>query len=210
MNFKNDIIYIPFFQTSEEYMALQWQTASENATQEAPTSAALADNNTNHALEQTPSEVHIEDDDEGDNDSMYDEIQNEPSFKGFLQSSSAAQIQRLAMRFEFFTNIPLAGHMSDAHKTMQKYMPSWHETYVVFEDRRVQKEKWLDTEAGFKELSARQKRARAERSYAREYSKWLNSFMEHMEVKLMNYRFCFVERGDEVVLIRKFHGFDPL
>ncbi len=149
-------------------MALRWQTARENATQEASTSAALAENDTNHpsgdALEEPSSEVHVEDDDDGDNDSMYDEIQNEPSFKGFLQSSSAAQIQRLAMRFEFFTNIPLAGHMSDAHKTMQKYMPSWHETYVVFEDRRLPKEKWIDTEAGFKDLSARQKRARAERS----------------------------------------------
>jgi hypothetical protein len=71
----------------------------------------------------------------------------------------------------------------------------WNQMIIIFEDKRSGMEIWKDTSVVFREFSAREKRATAERSYARKQCKILNGMMEGMGEETMDFRFGQLERG---------------
>jgi hypothetical protein len=73
---------------------------------------------------------------------------------------------------------------------------------VIFEDKQPAIEVWNDTSMVFREFSARQKRATAERSYVRQQCKVLNSMLEGIDEETMDFRFGQLESGlDDVGLL---------
>jgi len=78
------------------------------------------------------------------------------------------------------------------------FLDAWKEMIIIFEDeQRLGEEVWNDTCVTFNEFSAREKRQRAERSYARQYAKTLNGFMESFEQRTIHFRFGRLERGPD-------------
>lgn len=120
------------------------------------------------------------------------------TFRNFLDWEESRQIQKLALRKDFFCDIPLPGHMSMAHCEMIDHLWDWKQMIVVFEDYRSEEEVWGDVDMVFREFSARKKRARAERSYSRQQCKVLNMMMKTLGEETMDFRFGqFESREDE-------------
>jgi len=111
------------------------------------------------------------------------------TFRKFLDWEESRQIQKLALRKDFFCNIPLPGHMSVAHCEMIDHLWDWEQMIIVFEDYRSVEEAWGDVGMVFKEFSAREKRTRAERSYSRQQCKCLNMIMKILGEETMDFRF---------------------
>lgn len=80
--------------------------------------------------------------------------------------------------------------MATNHLKMRTLLPEWRETLVVFEDNGVSKG-CLDLKAV--DLTARQKRKRCERGYAREYVQVLQDLAMDAGLDEMVYRFVFLE-----------------
>ncbi|CZS90217.1 uncharacterized protein RCO7_08629 [Rhynchosporium graminicola] len=110
-------------------------------------------------------------------------------FRRFLESPSAHHIQKLAMRKSLVCEIPMLGHMSESQWEMKGLLKSWVELAVVFHDERDLETVWKDVGQRFIDLSARAKRRYAEISYARAYTKALNSMMTANGVAETRYRF---------------------
>ncbi|KAE9364815.1 hypothetical protein N431DRAFT_389147 [Stipitochalara longipes BDJ] len=123
----------------------------------------------------------------------------ESSFPKFLDFPHSQKIQKLALRKDFFCDIPLPGHFSIKHVAILDLLSDWKQLLIVFEDERLGEEIWKDTSVVFKEFTAREKRKRAERSYARQYCKTLNVIMEGYEEKIMDFRFGQLERGADYI-----------
>jgi hypothetical protein len=119
------------------------------------------------------------------------------TFRKFVDWEESQQIQKLAMRKDFFSDIPLPGHMSMAHCQMVDHLWDWTQMIVVFEDYRSVEEAWGDVEMVFREFSAREKRKRAERSYSRQQCKVLNDMMKALGENTMDYRFGQFESGED-------------
>lgn len=191
INFNTDIVYISFFKGRDYFEYPPDEARTDTAAAEA--FAFLED--------------EIEDANHVDENGSLDH--DDPNFVAFLEDPSSAKIQNLAMRTEFEKHLPLTGHMSSTHAQMRICMPEWSKAYIVFEDYRQKRTKWLDTNANFKKLSARQIRKRAERGFARQHAKVLNrmiGIMEGIEVEDLEYLFCFVEPGNEVAFIKRRYG----
>jgi 2EXR family len=119
------------------------------------------------------------------------------TFCKFLDWEESRQIQKLAMRKDFFCEIPLPGHMSMTHCEMVDHLWDWKQMIVVFEDYRSVEEAWGDVGMVFREFSAREKRKRAERSYSRQQCKVLNEMMQSLGQESMDYWFGQFESGED-------------
>jgi len=124
------------------------------------------------------------------------------SFREFLDFKDSQKIQKLALRKNFFCDIPLPGHFSSKHLEMTDSLWDWNQMLVIFEDKRPAIEVWKDTSMVFREFSAREKRATAERSYARQQCKVLNGMLEGIDEETMDFRFGqFESRLDDIGLL---------
>lgn len=134
-------------------------------------------------IEAGPDEHPGQGDADGDDDN---------SFRRFIYSEDAKYIQTLALRKNLICEIPLEGHMSQTHFEMREAMPNWKQAVVVFEDplRRDQSldEAFQNLDLCFRDLSVKEKKRRAERSYARAHLKTINRMMGHWDIEPMNYR----------------------
>ncbi|KAF8850220.1 hypothetical protein BDZ45DRAFT_696903 [Acephala macrosclerotiorum] len=102
----------------------------------------------------------------------------------------AKEIQRLAMPKSLYCELPTRNdgeHMSDQHIRLRGQMPKWREMLIVFEDDAFE-DIWAATEGRFVDMTARQKRRKAERGYARQCAQTLNSMVQE-DMEPMNYRF---------------------
>lgn len=102
------------------------------------------------------------------------------------------EIQRLAMPKSLYCGLPSQNegeHMLTQHEHLRARFPKWREALISFEDLPLE-DMW-DSQAGkFVDLTARQKRKKAERGYARQYTQTLNSMLELGEdLEPMEYRF---------------------
>lgn len=104
----------------------------------------------------------------------------------------AKEIQCLAMPKSLYCELPTRDegeHMSAQHIRLREQMPKWRETLIVFEDDSFE-DIWNATEGRFVDLTARQKRKKAERGYARQYTQTLNNMIQGLEdMEPMSYRF---------------------
>jgi len=115
----------------------------------------------------------------------------EEAFLDFLEGESASKVGRFALRNEFFCNLPGEGHMSVRDYHMRRSMPDCSEFILVFDDERSANICWRDLDMRFEAMSARQKRKRAERGYARQHAKVLNGWSENPVV----YEFVLVQES---------------
>jgi 2EXR family len=132
-----------------------------------------------------------------DTDIVYipDFADREFHFRKFLDFEDSRKIQRLALRKNFFCDIPLPGHFSSSHLEMMDCLWDWNQMIIIFEDERLGEEVWKDTTVVFREFSAREKRKKAERNYVRKYSRVLNGMLEGIEEETMDFRFGRIERS---------------
>lgn len=93
-------------------------------------------------------------------------------FSSFLEDESTVKIHRLALDSNAFLYMPSNDWFSELHQLMRDTMPLWEETYIVINDDRSPNDVWLDTGAGFRELSSRRKRS-AHCAYVRGYTRTL-------------------------------------
>ncbi|CZR56652.1 uncharacterized protein PAC_06541 [Phialocephala subalpina] len=110
----------------------------------------------------------------------------------FGDAGCSKDIQRLAMPKSLYCELPSrteGEHFSTHHVRLRGQMPKWRETLIVFEDDSFE-EIWGAQEGRFVDLTARQKRKKAERGYARQYTQTLNNMVEAVGgLKPMDYRF---------------------
>jgi len=103
----------------------------------------------------------------------------EEAFLDFLECESASKVGRFALRNEFFCNLPGEGHMSEKDYHMRRSMPNCSQFVLVFDDERSTNICWRDLDMRFEPMSARQRRKKAERGYARQYTKVLNGWSDN-------------------------------
>jgi hypothetical protein len=127
------------------------------------------------------------------------------SFRKFLNFEESKKIQKLALRKDLSCQIPLPGHMSMAHFEMIECPEAWRQMIVIFEDERYPKDAWQDVNMEFREFSAKEKRARAERSYARGWCKALSGMVRVVgEETAIDFRFGqFESDRDQVDSIKR-------
>lgn len=116
----------------------------------------------------------------------------EQQFPRFLVCASAKKIERLAMRKDFYCNLPGREIMWDNYLDMLCALPQWSELIFVFNDEWTRTEVWEERSLSFRDLSAREKRygpGACERGFARQWAAILNRISSHIGLGQIRYRF---------------------
>lgn len=127
-------------------------------------------------------------------DTIYipDFFSREIQFPRFLKCESVRRIQKLAMRKDFFCDIPGSEHFCEKHVDMLYALPRWREMIIVFNDYGSCKEVWENRDLSFRDLSAKEKRSgpgSCERGYARQWSFHLNDFSSKNGFRKTRFRY---------------------
>ncbi|CAG8981643.1 hypothetical protein HYALB_00013952 [Hymenoscyphus albidus] len=134
-------------------------------------------------------------------------VANEPfSFARLIYSKCAKHVQILATRKDLFCQIPLEGHMSETHYEMRQAMPNLNQTVVVFVDGTTLDQAFRNIDYCFRDLSVKEKKCRAERSYARAFARNINRMVSTWGEEPRKYRWVVPNRQIETEkrLLRKF------
>lgn len=116
----------------------------------------------------------------------------EQQFPRFLVCPSAKKIERLALRKDFYCNLPGREIMWDNYLDMLCALPQWRELVFVFNDEWTRTEVWEERSLSFRDLSAREKRygpGACERGFARQWAAILNRISSHIGLGQIRYRF---------------------
>lgn len=131
-------------------------------------------------------------------DTIYipDFASREEQFPRFLECESAEKIVKLAMRKDFYCNLPGREIMWHRYVDMVYALPQWKELTCVFNDNSSRAEVWQKRDLSFRDLSARQKRSgpgACERGFARLWASVLNSISTEIGLGQIHYRFAVPE-----------------
>jgi hypothetical protein len=117
-------------------------------------------------------------------------------FRKFLDFKDSRRIQKLALRKDFFNDMPIPGHFSSNHLELKRCLSEWKQIIIIFEAKRPWGELWTDLTVRFKEFSSREKRKRAERGYTRKVCQVLNGMVEEYEEEPMDFRFGYIRSNE--------------
>jgi hypothetical protein len=133
-----------------------------------------------------------------DSDIVYiPELQDdEADFRKFLDFKDSRKVQKLALRKDFFNDIPIPGQFPTSYLGMRRFLSEWKQIVIIFEDELPWGEVWTDLTVKFKEFSSREKRKKAERSYTRKNCQVLNGMMEEYGEEPMDFRFGYVRSNE--------------